>query len=59
MLFRSPADTVVFVSPNRPNRDLFNELRERGLDVRIAGDANAPRFIPTAVREGNAAGAAV
>lgn len=54
-----PADTVVFVSANRPNRDLYNDLVALGVDVRVTGDANAPRFIPTAIREGNAAGAAV
>jgi len=53
------ADTVVFVSANRANRSLYDELRARGLDARVVGDANAPRFIPTAIREGNLAGAAV
>lgn len=52
-----PADTVVFVSPNRANRDLFNELRDRGVAARIIGDANSPRFLGQAIREGNAAGA--
>ena len=54
-----PADTVVFVSANRPNRGLFDELVAQGVDVRVVGDANAPRFIPTAIREGNLAGASV
>jgi 2,4-dienoyl-CoA reductase-like NADH-dependent reductase (Old Yellow Enzyme family)/thioredoxin reductase len=55
----APADTVVFVSPNHPNRQLFDELKAGGLDVRVVGDANAPRFVPTAIREGHLAGAAV
>jgi 2,4-dienoyl-CoA reductase-like NADH-dependent reductase (Old Yellow Enzyme family)/thioredoxin reductase len=56
---RVPADTVVFVSRNRPDRALFDDLKARGVDARIVGDANSPRFIPTAIREGNLAGAAV
>ena len=55
---KAPADTVVFVSANHANRELYNELSERGLSVRLAGDANAPRFLPTAIREGHMAGAA-
>lgn len=56
---RLPADTVVFVSSNRPNRDLYVELSERRLDVRVVGDANSPRFLETAIREGHIAGASV
>jgi NADPH-dependent 2,4-dienoyl-CoA reductase/sulfur reductase-like enzyme len=52
-----PADTVVFVSRNRPNREMYDELKVRGVDVSVVGDAQAPRFIPVAIREGNAAGA--
>jgi hypothetical protein len=54
-----PADTVVFVSPNHPNRTLYDELVAKGVDTRVIGDANAPRFIPVAIREGNIAGASV
>lgn len=54
-----PADTVVLVTANRPNRSLFDELTAHGVHVRVAGDANAPRFIPTAIREGHVAGASV
>jgi 2,4-dienoyl-CoA reductase-like NADH-dependent reductase (Old Yellow Enzyme family)/thioredoxin reductase len=54
-----PADTVVFVSANHANRGLYDELVAAGVNVRVVGDANAPRFIPTAIREGNVAGAAV
>ncbi|MFY9329448.1 MAG: FAD-dependent oxidoreductase [Georgfuchsia sp.] len=55
---RIPADTVVFVSHNRPNRELYEQLRERGLDVKVIGDANSPRYLETAVREGYLAGMA-
>jgi thioredoxin reductase len=54
-----PADTVVFVSANHANRSLYDELVAAGVNARVVGDANAPRFIPTAIREGNVAGAAV
>lgn len=54
-----PADTVVFVSLNHANRDLFNELRNRGLTARIIGDANSPRFLGQAIREGNVIGASI
>jgi pyruvate/2-oxoglutarate dehydrogenase complex dihydrolipoamide dehydrogenase (E3) component len=53
-----PADTIVFVSRNRPNRDMYDALKDAGVDVTLVGDANAPRFMPVAMREGNLAGAA-
>ena len=53
-----PADTVVFVSRNRPSRDLAEALQESGVAVSLVGDANAPRFLLAAIREGNLAGAA-
>lgn len=54
------ADTVVFVSPNRPNREIYAELAALpNFDVRVAGDANSPRFLESAIREGHIAGAAV
>jgi hypothetical protein len=52
-----PADTVVFVSRNRPSRDMAQALTDQGIAVTVVGDANAPRFIPIAIREGNLAGA--
>lgn len=53
-----PADTVVFVSANRSNRDLYGALEGRVPDLRIVGDANSARSLPDAVREGHLAGAA-
>jgi len=56
---RVKADTVIFVSINQPNRDLFAPLQAAGLSVRLVGDANAPRYLTAAMREGHLAGAAV
>jgi NADPH-dependent 2,4-dienoyl-CoA reductase/sulfur reductase-like enzyme len=52
---RIPAETVVFVSANRPSRELFDDLRERVAEVHVVGDANSPRFLQTAIREGHLA----
>ncbi len=54
-----PADTVVFVSLNEGNRSLFEEIHGRFQEVHIVGDANSPRHLPTAMREGHIAGLAV
>jgi 2,4-dienoyl-CoA reductase-like NADH-dependent reductase (Old Yellow Enzyme family)/thioredoxin reductase len=53
------ADTVVFVSLNRPNRDLAATLSAAGTAFRVVGDANSPRFLQAAIREGHLAGAAI
>jgi hypothetical protein len=53
------ADVVVFISPNRPNRDLHRDLEGRHPSVTLVGDANAPRFLETAVHEGHRAAAAI
>lgn len=54
-----PADTVVLISLNRPNRDLYNQLIDRGMKAKVVGDANTPRFLTYAMREGHVAGATV
>ena len=54
-----PADTVVFVSANEPNRELYKALSERNTDLRVVGDANSPRFLQVAIREGHLAGASI
>jgi len=51
-----PAETVVFVSRNEPNRDLYNDLVGKIGDLRIVGDAFSPRFISAAFSEGQLAG---
>ena len=56
---RLPADTVVFISYNQPDRALYEELKSRGIDVRTAGDASTPRFLTWATFEGHKAGLAV
>lgn len=56
---RLPADTVVFISANRSNRALYDALASQSLEIRIVGDANAPRYLPTAVQEGHLAGARI
>ena len=53
------ADTVVYVSRNKPNREMYDELVARGLDCKLVGDAGSPRYIPVAIREGNQARASV
>lgn len=57
--FRVPAERVVFISHNAPNRELASELAASGIPLQIIGDANAPRFLPVAIREGRLAGMAV
>ncbi len=59
LLATVPADIVVFISPNRSNRDIYDALRAQGAGVRIVGDANSPRYLPTAISEGHRAGASV
>jgi NADPH-dependent 2,4-dienoyl-CoA reductase/sulfur reductase-like enzyme len=53
------ADLVVFISPNRPNRDLYDELVQRGLHARLIGDAYGPRFLERATRDGHYCAAAL
>ena len=56
---RVPAETVVFVSRNEPNRELYNELAGKVADLHIIGDACSPRLIPLAFREGQSAAMSV
>jgi hypothetical protein len=51
----APADVVVFISADRPNREMYETLRGRVGALHVVGDANAPRFLETAVREGRLA----
>jgi 2,4-dienoyl-CoA reductase-like NADH-dependent reductase (Old Yellow Enzyme family)/thioredoxin reductase len=51
-----PADTVVFISANLPNREIFTALSDRNTEVHVCGDANSPRYLPVAVKEGHLAG---
>jgi hypothetical protein len=56
---RLAADTVVLVSHNRPNREVYAELLGRVPDLKVVGDANSPRYLESATREGHIAGASV
>ncbi len=56
---RVDAETLVFISANKANRELYVELEEAGANVQVIGDANAPRFMQVAVREGHLAAKAI
>jgi hypothetical protein len=52
-----PADLVVLVTPNRPNRELHDELVAAGRgDLLLIGDAASPRDLQVAIAEGHRAG---
>src|SRR6266536_1387755 len=49
-----PADVVVLVTQNAPNRQIYDELLAAGqTDVFLAGDAASPRDLTTAIAEGH------
>lgn len=54
-----PADTIVLVSHNRQNREIFDALEGRIANLHVIGDAAAPRYVQAAIREGHVVGAAV
>ena len=58
-VFDVAADTVVLISYNRPNRDLVDALAGYPGEVRVIGDANSPRYLMVAIREGHLAGRSV
>ena len=53
------AETVVLVTPNRPNNDLAAEIERLGIPLHVAGDAVAQQFLPAAMRQGHMAGRTV
>lgn len=53
------ADMVVFISLNRPRTDLLQSINDQSMPHTLIGDANAPRFLVSAVAEGNAAGRSI
>ncbi|WP_340265892.1 oxidoreductase [Sphingobium mellinum] len=53
------ADTVILVSSNRQNRDVYDGLLDRIPHLHLVGDASSPRYLQTAIREGHLAGAVV
>jgi 2,4-dienoyl-CoA reductase-like NADH-dependent reductase (Old Yellow Enzyme family)/thioredoxin reductase len=54
--FTVPANTVVFVSYNRCNRELPDALPDWQGEMHVVGDAVSPRYLQTAIREGHMAG---
>jgi hypothetical protein len=55
-----PADTVVLVSANQSNNELYSDLRalpteRRVPSIQVIGDALAPRDLLVAIREGHMA----
>jgi len=50
---------VVLVGYNRPNRELVDALEGYAGEVWVAGDANSPRYLMMAIREGHFAGRSV
>lgn len=55
-----PADVVVLVTQNEPNREIHDELAAGGArDAVLVGDALAPRDLEAAIAEGHRAGRTV
>jgi len=48
-----PADTVVLVTSNQPNRELFDALKGRVPHAVLVGDALSPRDMQAAIRDGH------
>jgi thioredoxin reductase len=49
-----PADTVVLITPNEPQRQIFEALRAaRRSNIYVIGDAKAPRDLQVAIADGN------
>lgn len=47
-----PADTVILAVSAQPCRELYENLKESGLEVHLIGDAKEPRKIVEAIDEG-------
>ncbi len=54
-----PADLVVLVTPDEPLRDLYDHLKISTKHLAIVGDANTPRELQAAIREGHLAARAI
>ncbi len=52
-------DNVVWIGNNRPNDELYFELKSLGLNIRRIGDCVAPRSIDYAIWEGEQVGRAI
>jgi 2,4-dienoyl-CoA reductase-like NADH-dependent reductase (Old Yellow Enzyme family)/thioredoxin reductase len=49
------AETIVVVTANAPNSDLWVELQQKGVEAIPVGDALSPRYLGAAIRDGNMA----
>ncbi|MEN3976527.1 FAD-dependent oxidoreductase [Emcibacter sp. SYSU 3D8] len=54
-----PAETVVLVTPNRPNNALAEAIEALGIPVHVVGDAIEQAFLPAAFRTANLAARAI
>jgi hypothetical protein len=54
-----PASLLVWVNVGRANRELIDALADHDRSVIAVGDAQAPRFLQTAIREGHLAARAL
>jgi hypothetical protein len=53
------AELVVLISHNSCNRAIYDELLDRHSRMMLIGDAKSPRYLETAIKEGNLAGRAL
>ena len=53
------ADTLVLTSGYRPNRELFEVLKNKGYEIYTVGDCVKPRRILDAIHDGYAVGHAI
>lgn len=56
---RVAADVLAFISVNSSYRGMMEELRGKIPELAIVGDANAPRYLEMAIREGHLTGRAI
>jgi thioredoxin reductase len=54
-----PADQVVFSIGNRPEDDLFNQIKSMGHEIHRIGDCLEPRSAKSAIFEGAVLGRAI
>jgi len=52
----SPADTVIIAAGSCPDNELYEELKSKGMEVFLVGDAKQARKAIEAIQEGYEAG---
>ena len=50
------ADTIVLAAGSRPNRELYDALKEKVKELYLIGDSVSPRDIRSAIQEGSQVG---